>query len=264
MNFIDSHCHLHDARIIEDLPLIADRARAAGVEFMVTCATMESNFELTAKISKEYHSIIPCFGIHPWFVESASENWQDVLADYIVRHNGAIGETGIDFVDKGTDRELQVHIFKAHLILAKELGVPVNIHVRKAWDTFIHTLKEVGKLKGGGVIHSYSGSADMVPLFEKYGLFISFSGSVTNPGAKKVVQALKQVSKNRVVLETDTPDIYPHLPEKRKRRLNEPENLPAISRIASERINMDFETFSVNAYKNSLRLFNEILPKGQR
>ncbi|MCP4020657.1 MAG: TatD family hydrolase [Desulfobacteraceae bacterium] len=262
MRFIDSHCHLHDSRIIADLPGIEDRARTAGVDFMVTCATMENNFELTARISKDFHSIIPCFGIHPWFVETASENWQTDLENYLVKYNAGIGETGIDFVDKTCNRDLQVLVFKEHLALARELNRPINIHVRKAWDTFIHILKTFGRLDSGGLIHSYSGSADMIPLFEKYGLYISFSGSVTNPGAKKVVNALKQVSQNRVVLETDTPDIYPHLPEGRKKRLNEPENLPAICRIAADRIKMDAEQFSRNTYQNSLRLFKKILPKG--
>jgi len=84
----------------------------------------------------------------------------------------------------------------------------------------------------------------MVPIFEKYGLYISFSGSVTNPNAKRVAKALQKVSKNRFVLETDTPDIYPYLAEPEVSPLNEPKNLPAIAQIASARINMGFEEFS--------------------
>jgi TatD DNase family protein len=262
MRFVDSHCHLHDNRIISDLSQIVNKAVAAGVDSMVTCATMESNFELTGQISLKFDSIIPCFGIHPWFVKSASENYQQNLENYIVKYNAGIGETGIDFVDKATDRDLQVKIFKTHLILAKELEIPINIHVRKAWDTFIHIIKKVGRLKAGGLIHSYSGSADMIPLFEKFGYFISFSGSVTNPSAKKVVAALRKVSKERVVLETDTPDIYPYLTKARIKSLNGPENLPEISSIAAKRIGMDVEVFSENAYNNSLRLFKKILPIG--
>lgn len=220
---------------------------------------MEDNFELTAQLSKDFDSILPCFGIHPWFVDSISGRWKERLEYYLLSCPSGIGETGLDFTDKTCDRDLQIKVFEHHLMLAGQLERPVNIHIRNAWDTFIHILKKMGKLKVPGLIHSYSGSADMIPMFESYGLYISFSGSVTNPKAKKVVGALKSVSKERFVLETDTPDIYPYLPEPNFSRLNEPQNLPAIAQIASSRIGMSFEEFSQHAYNNSLAVFHPIL-----
>jgi len=220
---------------------------------------MEANFELTAKLSEDFDSILPCFGIHPWFVGSISDKWKENLEHYLMTYPSGIGETGLDFTDKSSDRDLQIKVFEHHLRLARQLGYPMNIHIRNAWDTFIHILKKSGGLRVPGLIHSYSGSADMIPIFEKHGLYISFSGSVTNPMAKKVVNALKRVSKKRFVLETDTPDIYPYLPEPEASRLNEPKNLPAIAEIASTRIGMEFETFSNLAYENSLKLFHPIL-----
>lgn len=261
--FIDSHCHLHDARILSDLPEIEERARAVNVQYMVSCATMEENFELTARLSRHYPSVLPCFGIHPWFVNTVSENWKDLLENYLLAYPSGIGETGIDFTNKTWDRDAQIKVFEHHLMLARELERPVNIHVRKAWDTFIHLLKKMGKLKTPGVIHSYSGSADMIPLFESYGLYISFSGSVTNPGAKKVVGALKTVSNEHFVLETDAPDIYPYIPEPSDDRLNEPKNLPVIAQIASLRVGMEFKAFAHHAFQNSLNVFSPLL-KGKK
>jgi TatD DNase family protein len=226
---------------------------------MVSCATMEDNFELTAQLSEEFHPILPCFGIHPWFVGSISDQWKENLEYYLLNYPSGIGETGLDFSDKICDRETQIKVFEYHLMLARQLERPINIHVRNAWDTFIHILKKIGKLKVPGLIHSYSGSADMMPLFEKNGLYISFSGSVTNPKAKKVVTALKGVSKDRFVLETDSPDIYPYLSEAKPCRLNEPKNLPVIAQIASKRIGMTMEAFSNHAYENSLSIFHRVL-----
>ena len=256
MYFFDSHCHLHDSRIISDIHQIEDRAKKADIKYMVSCATMEDNFELTAKLSKDFDSILPCFGIHPWFIDSMTGQWKERLEHYLLAYPSGVGETGMDFTDKTCDREEQIRVFEHHLMLARELGRPINIHIRKAWDTFIHILKKTGKFKVPGLIHSYSGSADMIPFFESYGLYISFSGSVTNPAARKVVGALKRVSKNRFVLETDTPDIYPYLPAQGRSRLNEPKNLPAIARIASNRIGMNLEEISRQAYDNSLNLFH--------
>ncbi|SDT86813.1 TatD family hydrolase [Desulfobacula phenolica] len=258
MNFIDSHCHLHDSRILFDIPHILDRADKAKVRYMVSCATSEDNFEFTAILSGQYRSVLPCFGIHPWFVKARSKQWKERLEQYLLAYLSGIGETGLDFTDKTVDRDEQIKVFEHHLALARELERPITIHIRKAWDDFIHILKKHGKLKVPGLIHSYSGSADMIPFFETHGLFISFSGSVTNPGAKKVVAALKRVSKNRFVIETDSPDIYPYLSEPTVSRLNEPKNLPAIAQLASNRIGMEFEDFSRHAYENSLNLFHSI------
>ena len=259
MQFIDSHCHLHDSRIISDVPEIANRARRENVRYMVSCATMEENFEATARLSRDYPSILPCFGIHPWFVNTVSDQWKQHLEQYLVAWPSGIGETGIDFTDKTMDQDLQVQVFEHHLMLARELERPITIHVRKAWDTFIHILKKMGKFKVPGVIHSYSGSADMVPIFERHGLTLSFSGSVTHPFAKKVVKALKTVSPQRFVLETDAPDIYPYLVEPGSSKLNEPGNLPAIAQIAAKRINMEFEDFSQHAYDNSTNIFQRLI-----
>lgn len=262
MPFIDSHCHLHDARVIPDMDMIVERASTCGVKYMVSCATMECNFDATARLSKKFPSIIPCFGIHPWFVDTISQNWKNILADTLESSPSGVGETGLDFTDKTVDREVQIDVFTHQLTLAKELERPVNIHIRKAWEPFIHLLKKIGRFNVPGLVHSYSGSADMVPILEKYGLYLSFSGSVTNPGAKKVIQALKKVSQTGFVLETDSPDIMPYQQKKDGAyHLNEPANLPAIAAIAADRIGIDVEIFTQRAFDNALALFDPILKK---
>ena len=123
-------------------------------------------------------------------------------------------------------------------------------------------LKHHGPLAAGGVIHSYSGSADLVPVLEKFNLHISFSGSVTRPNAKKVGQALKVVSLDRIVFETDAPDIVPQFildAHPGEVPLNEPANVPEIVRVAAERRGMTFETLAQHGYENSLDLFGPVL-----
>ncbi len=271
MYFVDSHCHLHDSRIISDIQPLIDKAIENNVQKMVTCATMEENFKITAQLSKEYPSVVPCFGIHPWFIETVSDQWKTNLEKCLVSHLSGVGETGIDFTDKTADRDKQIQVFEYHLSLARDLGRPINIHIRKAWDTFIHIIKRFGKFKVPGLIHSYSGSADMIPLFERFGLYISFSGSVTNPSSKKVKKALSAVSEDRFVLETDSPDIYPYLPNEdkgdnncdsnnnRHGKLNEPKNLPVIAKIASQEINLPYDVFCQKAYENSKKLFDPLI-----
>ena len=260
MPFIDAHCHLHDDRIIEDIDGFVSRARNADVRYMASCSTMENNFRLTQNLAERYPEILPCFGIHPWFLDSCSSQWRANLQRHLAACPSGIGETGIDFMDKTADRAFQIQVFEHHLALAIEMKRPINIHVRKAWDTFIKIMKKMGPLPVPGIVHSYSGSADLVPLIQKFGLFISFSGSVTKPGAKKVVQAFKAAaSLGCVVFETDTPDIYPHIPEPDPSGLNEPKNLPAIARIAANRIDGDYDALCRQAFDNSLQVFEPLL-----
>ena len=108
MNFIDVHTHLHDPRIIKDIPGIISRARAAGIEAMVTCATMEENFSKTARLAREYPDVLPCFGVHPWFLDSLTPGWEENLADRLEEMPAGVGETGLDFMIKGLDRGAEI------------------------------------------------------------------------------------------------------------------------------------------------------------
>ncbi len=258
MHFFDSHCHLHDNRIIDRAAVIEKRSVQAGVLHMVSCATMESNFETTVHLARQYPSIIPCLGIHPWFIGSRTRRWQSVLISAIQQNRAGIGETGLDFVDKSVDREDQIAVFEKHLAVAREMHRPVNVHVRNAWDAFIHLIKRMGPLPAGGLIHSYSGSADMIPIFEKYNWHVSFSGAATRPGAKKVVKALQAVSPDRILLETDSPDILPSLPGLVSGELNEPANLPGIAAVVAAKKGIFIDVLAKCTFENSMELFREL------
>jgi len=265
--FVDVHTHLHDPRIIDAAPDIVLRAQAAGVEIIATCATMEDNFGMTAQLAEQFSSVVPFFGIHPWFLDTLSPDWARNLGQWLEKIPAGVGETGLDFMDKEADRDLQLEVFKTHLALACDLKRPINIHVRKAWDAILKILKHYGPLAAGGVIHSYSGSADLVPVLEKFNLHISFSGSVTRPNAKKVGLALKAVSLDRIVFETDTPDIVPQFildAHPADPPFNEPANVPEIVRVAADRRNINFHALAGHAYKNSLDLFGSILEEKTR
>lgn len=261
MRYADSHCHLHDERVIDDIEGIACRAATAGVDIMASCATAEDNFQTTLSLSKNKKSIIPFLGVHPWFINSRSNQWKSNLENLLEKNLAGVGETGLDFTDKTWDREDQMAVFETHLKLAVNFKRPINIHIRKAWDAFIYLLKKTGPLPVPGLVHSYSGSGQMVNVLEKYNLYISFSGSVTRPNARKVVEALNEVSLDRMVLETDAPDIMPTSDHLVNNHLNEPANLPLIAEIAAKRRGMAVEDFVSQVYENAQQLFASVLPK---
>ena len=263
LRFFDVHTHLHDPRISGDIKGILGRAEDAGVSHMATCATMEENFAATAHLARERSSVLPCFGIHPWFLDTLSRDWETVLGEQLERLASAVGETGLDFMDRGADRDLQLLVFRAHLALAIDLGRPINIHIRKAWDAMIHILKETGPLKAGGVVHSYSGSADLVRVLTGYNLHLSFSGAATRPNAKKTIKALLTTPLDRIVFETDTPDLFPSLDSAGgigPRPLNEPMYVREIVRICAALRQMPFEKLAEHGYANALQLFEPLRP----
>lgn len=234
---------------------------SSGGGFLVCCGTLESDWDRVLEIKRDYDSVIPSFGVHPWHAETLSDNWEKRLESYLQLIPAGIGEIGLDFTDTSPSQEVQESVFRIQLTMAKGLGLPVSIHIRKAWESFIRILKELGPLPGGGLIHSFSGSADMVPLFERYNLHISFSGSLTNPSNKKVHKALQAVSFNRILLETDSPDLLPRSCPCSGDRINTPENLTVIAHAAADILKKTPQDLVQQTLDNGIKLFGSIITR---
>ena len=148
MKLIDAHCHLQDSRIIANKNQIIKNANSVGVEYMACCSTCEKDWDEVQKLSLKYNSVIPNYGIHPWFVDNLSLDWKEKLNTLLktettrlkTQFTPGIGEAGLDFAIKKPNRPLQEKIFTDQLILAKEMELPISIHIRKAWDSFIHII----------------------------------------------------------------------------------------------------------------------------
>jgi len=233
--------------------------KSSGGGFLVCCGTLESDWDRVLEIKRDYDAVIPSFGVHPWHVETLSDSWEKRLESYLQLIPAGIGEIGLDFTDRSPSQEVQESVFRIQLAMAKGLGLPVSIHIRKAWESFIGILKELGPLPGGGLIHSFSGSADMVPLFERYNLYISFSGSLTNPSSKKVHRALQAVSFNRILLETDSPDLLPKSCSCSVDGVNTPENLIAIAHAAAGILKKTPQDIVQQTLDNGIELFGSII-----
>ena len=191
-----------------------------------------------------------------WFVNKVSEGWEERLVDYLNKIPSAIGEYGLDFVVQGSKKEVQEYIFKRQLLLAKKMHLPVSIHCRKAWERLFDILKKVWKLPGGGLIHSYSGSHELIPAIEETGFYICFSGTVSNPNSVNVHKALRKVSRERLLIETDSPDLLPYtVYEPGKKKHNEPAYLVAVAESVSKLLDISFEEIASQTFKNAQRLF---------
>ena len=253
VNLCDVHTHLQDLRLSGTIEKVIQTSMKAGVVRMVCCGIQESDWPRVAHLADQHPGIFPAFGLHPWFIESRSPGWLDILESILQNRPGAVGEIGLDRAISPRNDPDQMEVFISQLKLAQKYGRPVNLHCRNAFGLLADLLEKNAGLPHGGVIHSYSGSAEMVKVFEKSGAYISFSGSVTRPQNKKVRLAARAVSLERLLIETDTPDL---LPTGAPEGLNEPANVHLVLKTLASLREEPIEVLANATFLNAARLFD--------
>ncbi|WJX29525.1 hypothetical protein P8452_18160 [Trifolium repens] len=212
MKLFDAHCHLQDSRILSKTPQLIKSAQDNGVLHFAVNGVCEQDWNYVKQLSITYPSVLPSFGLHPWYVAERSPNWLKTLKEYFdSTPSAAVGEIGLDKGSQGKkiDFSQQVEVFRQQLELAKELNKPASIHCVRAYGDLLELMKSMGPFPAGVILHSYLGSAEMVPEFSKLGAYFSFSGFLMSLKANKAKKMLKMVSSNRILLETDAPDALP-------------------------------------------------------
>jgi len=255
MKLCDAHCHLQDERLVPVLSDVLARAEEAGVWRMVCCGAEETDWARVAELSEQETRIFPSFGLHPWYVGRRSPDWFDILQDYISRYPAGVGEIGLDHALKDREDALQEDVFVQQLKLAQDWGRPVSIHCRRAWGRMLDVLKKYGPFPAGFVIHSYSGSPDLIPAFVSLGGYISFSCSITSSHNKKGHRSLCAVPRDRLLFETDAPDIPPIIDGLLSDQPNEPANLWFVIKKAAELLELPVERVASLSWENAATLF---------
>ncbi len=202
---IDTHCHLNDPSFKDTIGEVLKRARRAGVTGCVVPAYDRESLSRTLEIARLYpETILPAFGVHPWFVE---EKALQELEYYLeLPETAALGEAGLDFSEGMPPSEIQESFFTAQLEMAAEHSLPVLVHCRRAHE---QVYRMIAPYRGRMdiVMHSFSGSLEMMKRFVDLGCYIAFSGSVTRDRAKKYHRCAAAVPLDRLLIETDAPSI---------------------------------------------------------
>ena len=232
---LDAHCHLDDPRFDADRDAVIARAWAAGLTGIVVPGVTPDRWRHLPDLARQHPRIRIGFGLHPEaLAQLRPAKVQAGLADLPVwlRDHGAacVGETGLDRRSAVPLPE-QIRLTRAHLALAAELELPVVLHCVRAHAALLEVLEEHGPLRG--LLHAYSGSAELVPRYLELGLHLSFGGATTWPEARRPLRALREVPAERLLLETDAPD---QAPASCRGGRNEPGFLPEIAaRVAEAR-----------------------------
>jgi TatD DNase family protein len=193
-------------------------------------------------------------GVHPQIVPALTEAERaGDLAEQLAAGAGdaiAIGECGLD---GGTgDHERQEQIFRAHIRAARALARPLVVHVLRAHDAAPRILREERAGEVGGVLHSYSGGAELVPVYRDLGLAFSFAGPVSYPNARRPVEAARVVPADLLLAETDAPD---QAPEGHRGGRSEPAFLPAVIAALAAARGATVEDLAALTTANARRIF---------
>ena len=253
---IDSHCHLDYQQLYENLDNVIKRGEDNKVSgFLTICTTLES-FEKIKLIIKKYKNVYGTFGIHP----HETEKFQKVDSKFIINSKKisnkiiGIGETGLDFYYNHSDKMIQKKSFIEHIEASLELDIPVIVHSRNAEKETYEILKSEKKNSDLKILlHCFTGSTDFAKKLLDLGSFISVSGIITFKNSIDLVNTVKQIPIDSLLIETDSPYLSP-MPLRGKS--NEPSFIIHTVSKLSEIKNISANDVIHQTTKNFNKLFN--------
>lgn len=206
--YFDSHAHYDDERFDDDRNELLASFPDAGIENVVNSSSDIASSKASIALTEKYPFFYASVGVHPHEVEKMTE--QDLLElETLSKHEKvvAIGEIGLDFYYDLSPRDMQRYWFKRQLELAERLDMPIIVHSRDAAQECFDIIKASGVRKG--VIHCYSGSAQMAKDYIGMGFYIGIGGSLTFKNNKKTVEVVEQIPIEKILIETDAPYLAP-------------------------------------------------------
>jgi TatD DNase family protein len=254
MNFIDSHAHLDLPEFKKDIYDVICRAKESGIENIITIGIGVQECKTAMRIAENYPSVYAAIGIHPHNAKSLDLKTLDFLENNVkTKKVVALGEMGLDFFRNHSSKEDQIRAFRAQLDLAKSVKLPVIIHDRDAHDETLSILKEEKAGLIGGVIHCFSGDAEMAFKCIDMGFYISIPGTVTFKNSKEQIEVARKIPIEKILIETDSPFLSP-VPYRGKR--NEPLYVKYVAEEIAKIKNIQLEDVARTTVANTKKLFS--------
>ncbi|CAE6912062.1 COG0084 Mg-dependent DNase [Vibrio sp. B1FLJ16] len=208
MKLFDTHCHFDFDEFQDDFEHNLKLAEEQGVRRILIPSVGPSNWSRIQTLAKQSPHLYYALGFHPYFLDQRFEQFLPQLEQYLFHECPqcvAIGECGLDFaIDVPVS--LQEKALEIQFELARRFDLPVVLHSRKAHNRLIQMVK-AAKLPKGGVVHAFSGSYQQATEWVKLGFFIGVGGTITYPRAKKTRDAIQKLPLEKLVIETDAPDM---------------------------------------------------------
>lgn len=254
---VDSHCHLDFPDFEDELDDIVARAKAAGVERMVTICTRVKEFDRVLAVAERFSEVYCSVGTHPNNADEETDVTYENIIDKCSNDKVvAIGEAGLDYYyDKATPIN-QANSLRLHIDVARETGLPLVIHARSADDDMIALLeKESAKGLFPAILHCFSSGPALAKAGLALGHYVSFSGILTFKNAQEIRDIAADVPMDRLLVETDAPYLAP-TPYRGKR--NEPAYTAHTAAVLAEVKGVSADEIAAQTTKNFFELFTKI------
>lgn len=208
---VDSHCHLEYEGLVDDQANVLARARAAGVGAFLNISTKRCEWERVIATAEREPDVFASVGIHPHHADDHRDLSEDDLIAF-ASHPRVIGlgETGLDYYYDRSDRACQQQLFRRHIAVARQTGLPVIIHTRDAEDDTARILaEEMARGSFPALIHCFTASSEFGAKVLDLGLSISISGIVTFKNAADLADFANKIPADKLLVETDSPFLAP-------------------------------------------------------
>ena len=250
-NIFDTHAHYDDEAFDSDRESLISSLKDRGVVGIVSCGCDISSTVANQNLSHSFDDFYFAAGFHPENLEDFSVEDLEKLEPFFADEKCvAVGEIGLDYHWMNSTKEKQKEFFVAQIELAGEKGIPVIVHDREAHGDTLDILKVT---KPNGVLHCFSGSVEMAREVIKLGMFVGFNGVATFKNARKIPEIIKEISLERIVLETDCPYLAPE-PHRGKR--NDSSFIPFIAQRIGEILGISAQEVLDVTNKNARALYN--------
>ncbi len=251
--YFESHAHYADEAFEQDRDALLLSLQEAQVSYVVNVGADMNSSCAGIYLAERYDFIYAAVGIHPHEVTHMEEEDIERLKKLVIHPKVvAIGEIGLDYYYDHAPREKQQYWFMRQMELAKEVQLPVIIHSRDAAAETLDLIVKSGIQKESGVIHCYSGSAQMAKQYVDMGFYIGIGGVVTFANARKTVEVVEAIPLESILLETDCPYLSP-APNRGKR--NDSKNLIHISEKIGQIKGISKEEVACITRENAKKMF---------
>ncbi len=254
---LDSHAHLDDSDFDLDRAAVIERARAAGLRYILVAGggTGPDRLDSPLAIAESCDWICASVGVHPHEARHFTEAHAEKILQ-LAQHSKvvAVGEIGLDYYYDHSPREIQRQVLIRQMELARELKRPIIIHCRDAWADLREIAATHWKSSGlGGILHCFSGCLEDAQTFLDWGFLISFAGNLTFKKAENLREVARVIPLDRLLTETDSPYLAP-VPYRGKR--NEPAYVRGVTQELARLHNLPEEDLARQVLENFEKFLN--------
>ncbi|WP_028274400.1 TatD family hydrolase [Atopococcus tabaci] len=249
----DTHTHLNVKQFEGEIPELLQRAEEFDVGRMAVVGFDTETIKRSLELNQMYDHLYSIIGWHPTEAGTYTDAVENKLMEWLPEQKVvAMGEMGLDYYWDTAPHRVQQDVFRRQIRVAKELNLPISVHMRDATEDTYRVLKEEHAGDTGGIMHSFNLDTYWMEAFLDLGLHISLSGVVTFKNAPEVKEVAKAMPFDKLLVETDAPYLAP-MPNRGKR------NEPAYVRYVAEEIaklrEIPYEEVARQTTDNANKLF---------